>query len=331
MNKVLLTGADGFIGSHLSEKLIAEGYDVKALVQYNSFGTWGWLDSIDKKIVDQIEIVSGDIRDPHLCNSLVKDCNKVLHLAALIAIPYSYSAPHQYVETNISGTCNLLQSAILNGVEKFIQTSTSEVYGTAQYVPIDESHPLSGQSPYAASKIGADQLALSFYNSFNLPLTVIRPFNTYGPRQSARAVIPSIIIQLIKGKKISMGGLSPTRDFNFVTDITRGFIASLESDKALGEVINLGSNYEVTIKDAALLIAEVMQRDIEIEQSAERLRPKNSEVERLFSSNNKAKDLLDWVPEYSGLEGLRRGLEETINWFSLEENLKHYKSDIYNT
>ena len=331
MNKVLLTGADGFIGSHLSEKLIAEGYDVKALVQYNSFGTWGWLDSIDKKIVDQIEIVSGDIRDPHLCNSLVKDCNKVLHLAALIAIPYSYSAPHQYVETNISGTCNLLQSAILNGVEKFIQTSTSEVYGTAQYVPIDESHPLSGQSPYAASKIGADQLALSFYNSFNLPLTVIRPFNTYGPRQSARAVIPSIIIQLIKGKNISMGGLSPTRDFNFVTDITRGFIASLESDKALGEVINLGSNYEVTIKDAALLIAEVMQRDIEIEQSAERLRPKNSEVERLFSSNNKAKDLLDWVPEYSGLEGLRRGLEETINWFSLEENLKLYKSDIYNT
>ena len=331
MNKVLLTGADGFIGSHLSEKLVTEGYDVKALVQYNSFGTWGWLDSIDKRIVDQIEIVSGDIRDPHLCNSLVKDCNKVLHLAALIAIPYSYSAPHQYVETNISGTCNLLQSAILNGVEKFIQTSTSEVYGTAQYVPIDESHPLSGQSPYAASKIGADQLALSFYNSFNLPLTVIRPFNTYGPRQSARAVIPSIIIQLIKGKKISMGGLSPTRDFNFVTDITRGFIASLESDKALGEVINLGSNYEVTIKDAALLIAEVMQRDIEIEQSAERLRPKNSEVERLFSSNNKAKDLLDWEPEYSGLEGLRRGLEETINWFSLEENLKLYKSDIYNT
>jgi len=331
MNKVLLTGADGFIGSHLSEKLIAEGYDVKALVQYNSFGTWGWLDSIDKKIVDQIEIVSGDIRDPHLCNSLVKDCNKVLHLAALIAIPYSYSAPHQYVETNISGTCNLLQSAILNGVEKFIQTSTSEVYGTAQYVPIDEGHPLSGQSPYAASKIGADQLALSFYNSFNLPLTVIRPFNTYGPRQSARAVIPSIIIQLIKGKKISMGGLSPTRDFNFVTDITRGFIASLEPDKALGEVINLGSNYEVSIKDTALLIAEVMQRDIEIEQSAERLRPKNSEVERLFSSNNKAKDLLDWVPEYSGLEGLRRGLEETINWFSLEENLKLYKSDIYNT
>ncbi len=331
MNKVLLTGADGFIGSHLSEKLIAEGYDVKALVQYNSFGTWGWLDSIDKKIVDQIEIVSGDIRDPHLCNSLVKDCNKVLHLAALIAIPYSYSAPHQYVETNISGTCNLLQSAILNGVEKFIQTSTSEVYGTAQYVPIDEGHPLSGQSPYAASKIGSDQLALSFYNSFNLPLTVIRPFNTYGPRQSARAVIPSIIIQLIKGKKISMGGLSPTRDFNFVTDITRGFIASLEPDKALGEVINLGSNYEVSIKDTALLIAEVMQRDIEIEQSAERLRPKNSEVERLFSSNNKAKDLLDWVPEYSGLEGLRRGLEETINWFSLEENLKLYKSDIYNT
>ena len=330
MNKVLITGADGFIGSHLSEKLIAEGYDVKALVQYNSFGTWGWLDSIDDKIVDQIEVVSGDIRDPHLCNTLVKDCNKILHLAALIAIPYSYSAPHQYLETNILGTCNLLQSAILNGVEKFIQTSTSEVYGTAQYVPIDEGHPLSGQSPYAASKIGADQLALSFYNSFNLPLTVIRPFNTYGPRQSARAVIPSIIIQLIKGKKISMGGLSPTRDFNFVSDITRGFIASLESDKALGEVINLGSNYEISIKDTALLIAEVMQREIEIEQSEERLRPKYSEVERLFSSNQKAKELLDWIPEYQGLEGLKAGLKETVSWFSLEENLKLYKSDIYN-
>lgn len=331
MNKLLLTGADGFIGSHLAELLISNGYSVKALVQYNSFGTWGWLDSIDSKIVDQMEIVSGDVRDPYFCNNLVKDCNSILHLAALIAIPYSYAAPHHYIETNISGTCNLLQSAVFHEIEKFIQTSTSEVYGTAQYVPIDEDHPLSAQSPYAASKIGADQLALSFYNSFDLPLTIVRPFNTYGPRQSARAVIPSIIIQLIQGKEISLGGLTPTRDFNFVTDIAKGFIASLDSERALGEVINLGSNYEISIEDTASLIAEVMQKEIEIKQAEERLRPKNSEVERLFSSNKKAKALLNWEPEYQGLEGLRRGLEETINWFSIEENIKLYKSDIYNT
>jgi len=331
MNKVLLTGADGFIGSHLAESLVSNGYSVKALVQYNSFGTWGWLDSLDNKIIDQMEIVSGDIRDPYFCNNLVKDCNSILHLAALIAIPYSYVAPHNYIETNISGTCNLLQSAILNGVQKFIQTSTSEVYGTAQYVPIDEGHPLSGQSPYAASKIGADQLALSFYSSFNLPLTIVRPFNTYGPRQSARAVIPSIIIQLIRGREISLGGLSPTRDFNFVTDIAKGFIASLESERALGEVINLGSNYEISIENTASLIAEVMQKEIIINQDEERLRPKNSEVERLFSCNKKAKALLNWEPDYKGLEGLRRGLEETINWFSVEDNIKLYKSDIYNT
>jgi dTDP-glucose 4,6-dehydratase len=331
MNKLLLTGADGFIGSHLAELLISNGYNVKALVQYNSFGTWGWLDSIDSKIVDQMEIVSGDVRDPYFCNNLVKDCNSILHLAALIAIPYSYAAPHHYIETNILGTCNLLQSAVFHEIEKFIQTSTSEVYGTAQYVPIDEDHPLSAQSPYAASKIGADQLALSFYNSFDLPLTIVRPFNTYGPRQSARAVIPSIIIQLIQGKEISLGGLTPTRDFNFVTDIAKGFIASLDSERALGEVINLGSNYEISIEDTALLIAEVMQKEIEIKQAEERLRPKNSEVERLFSSNKKAKALLNWEPEYQGLEGLRRGLEETINWFSIEENIKLYKSDIYNT
>tara|TARA_B110000116_G_C16735566_1_gene535878 strand:- start:173 stop:1168 length:996 start_codon:yes stop_codon:yes gene_type:complete len=331
MNKLLLTGADGFIGSHLAELLISNGYNVKALVQYNSFGTWGWLDSIDSKIVDQMEIVSGDVRDPYFCNNLVKDCNSILHLAALIAIPYSYAAPHHYIETNILGTCNLLQSAVFHEIEKFIQTSTSEVYGTAQYVPIDEDHPLSAQSPYAASKIGADQLALSFYNSFDLPLTIVRPFNTYGPRQSARAVIPSIIIQLIQGKEISLGGLTPTRDFNFVTDIAKGFIASLDSERALGEVINLGSNYEISIEDTASLIAEVMQKEIEIKQAEERLRPKNSEVERLFSSNKKAKALLNWEPEYQGLEGLRRGLEETINWFSIEENIKLYKSDIYNT
>lgn len=330
MNKVLLTGADGFIGSHLAEKLVNEGYDVKALVQYNSFGTWGWLDSLDEQTINHIEIISGDIRDPHLCNNLVKGCNRILHLAALIAIPYSYSAPQNYIDTNISGTCNLMQSALLNGVDKFIQTSTSEVYGTAQYVPIDEVHPLSGQSPYAASKIGSDQLALSFYNSFDLPVTVIRPFNTYGPRQSARAVIPSVIIQLAKGNEISMGGLSPTRDFNFVTDIARGFIAGLETSDALGEVINLGSNFEISVKDTALLIAEIMNKKIEIKQSEERIRPKNSEVERLFSSNQKAKDLLKWEPEFFGLEGFKKGLIETINWFSVEDNLRLYKSNIYN-
>jgi dTDP-glucose 4,6-dehydratase len=330
MNKVLLTGADGFIGSHLAEKLVNEGYDVKALVQYNSFGTWGWLDSLDQQTINHIEIISGDIRDPHLCNNLVKGCNRILHLAALIAIPYSYSAPQNYIDTNISGTCNLMQSALLNGVDKFIQTSTSEVYGTAQYVPIDEVHPLSGQSPYAASKIGSDQLALSFYNSFDLPVTVIRPFNTYGPRQSARAVIPSVIIQLAKGNEISMGGLSPTRDFNFVTDIARGFIAGLETSDALGEVINLGSNFEISVKDTAFLIAEIMNKKIEIKQSEERTRPKNSEVERLFSSNQKAKDLLKWEPEFFGLEGFKKGLIETINWFSVEDNLRLYKSNIYN-
>jgi dTDP-glucose 4,6-dehydratase len=330
MSKLLITGADGFIGSHLTEKLIRNGYDVRALVQYNSFGNWGWLDSIDTELLNQIEVVAGDIRDPHLCNSLVKGCDSVLHLAALIAIPYSYSAPHQYIETNISGTCNLLQSSLDSGVDKFVQTSTSEVYGTAQYVPIDEHHPLYGQSPYAASKIGSDQLALSFYNSFDLPLTVVRPFNTYGPRQSARAVIPSIIIQLAKGKEISLGGLSPTRDFNYVQDIANGFIASLESKKSIGEVINLGSNYEISIKDTASLISTLMGKEIIIHQDEERIRPKNSEVERLFSSNAKAKALLDWEPEYKGLDGFKKGLTETINWFSIEENLKLYKSNIYN-
>lgn len=331
MKKILLTGADGFIGSHLAERLVNEGYAVKALVQYNSFGSWGWLDSIDKKTVKGMEIVLGDIRDPHLCNNLASDCSKILHLAALIAIPYSYSAPHHYVETNILGSCNMLQSAIQNGIDRFVQTSTSEVYGTATYVPIDEDHPLSGQSPYAASKIGADQLAMSFYNSFNLPLTIIRPFNTYGPRQSARAVIPSIITQLIQGKEISLGGLSPTRDFNFVSDITKGFVASLQSDKALGEVINLGSNYEISIQDTALLIAQLMNKEIEIQQVKERLRPDKSEVERLFSSNKKAKALLNWEPEYQGLSGFKKGLKETIDWFAQDENLKFYKSDIYNT
>lgn len=330
MSKLLITGADGFIGSHLTEKLIRNGYDVRALVQYNSFGNWGWLDSIDTELLDQIEVVAGDIRDPYLCKSFVKGCDSVLHLAALIAIPYSYSAPNQYIETNILGTCNLLQSSLDAGVEKFVQTSTSEVYGTAQYVPIDEYHPLSGQSPYAASKIGSDQLALSFYYSFDLPLTVVRPFNTYGPRQSARAVIPSIIIQLAKGKEISLGELSPTRDFNYVEDIANGFISSLESKKSIGEVINLGSNYEISIKDTACLISTLMGKEIIIQQDEERIRPKNSEVERLYSSNEKAKALLDWEPEYKGLDGFKKGLAETIDWFSIEENLNLYKSNIYN-
>lgn len=331
MDKILLTGADGFIGSHLAELLVTNGLQVRALAQYNSFGTWGWLDSLNKKTLDNLEVVTGDIRDPHFCNDLVKGCNKVLHLAALIAIPFSYKAPQNYIDTNISGTCNLLQSSLLNNVERFIQTSTSEVYGSAQYVPIDEKHPLSGQSPYAASKIGSDQIALSFYKSFQLPLVVIRPFNTYGPRQSARAVIPSVIIQLLQNNEISLGSLQPTRDFNYVSDITRGFFNALDSDDAFGEVINLGSNYEISVGDTASLISNIMGKEVSINQAHERLRPSNSEVERLFSSNEKAKKLLNWEPEYKGLSGFKKGLEETIAWFSRDENLSLYKSEIYNT
>lgn len=330
-NKILITGADGFIGSHLTEELVKQGYNVKAFVYYNSFNSWGWLDSLPKVILENLEVFSGDIRDPYGVKEAMKNCDIVLHLASLIAIPYSYHSPDTYVDTNIKGTLNVLQAARELGVSKVVHTSTSEVYGTAQYVPIDEEHPLQGQSPYSATKIGADQMALSFYRSFETPVSIIRPFNTYGPRQSARAVIPTIITQLAAGKnKIKLGSLQPTRDFNYVKDTVNGFISIMNHDKSIGEVINIGSNYEVSIGDTAKLIAEVMDVPIEIETDDIRLRPEKSEVERLWANNEKAKQLIGWAPQYGGIEGLKKGLKETADWFSQEENLKQYKADVYN-
>lgn len=329
--KILITGADGFIGSHLTEELVRHGYKVRAFIYYNSFNSWGWLDYSEKYIKDSIDIFAGDIRDPYCVKRAMKGCDMVFHLAALIAIPYSYYSPDSYVDTNIKGTLNILQAARELGIEKIIHASTSEVYGNALYVPIDEEHPLQAQSPYSASKIGADQLALSFYRSFSTPVAIARPFNTYGPRQSARAVIPTIIIQLLSGKtNIKLGALHPTRDFNYIKDIVSGFIANAESDASLGEIINLGSNYEISIKETAELIAEVIGKKINIICEDVRLRPEESELDRLWASNEKAKRLLNWSPQYIGLEGLRRGLQETVVWFSDPENLKKYKSDIYN-
>lgn len=329
--KILITGADGFIGSHLTEELIRLGYDVKAFVYYNSFNSWGWLDHSPKEILNELEVFAGDIRDPHGVKQAMKGCDAVLHLAALIAIPYSYHSPDTYVDTNIKGTLNVLQAARELEVEKVVHTSTSEVYGTAKFVPITEEHPLQGQSPYSASKIGADQLALSFYSSFGLPVSIIRPFNTYGPRQSARAVIPTIITQLASGKRtIQLGSLHPTRDFNYVKDTVRGFLAVAQSDKSVGEVINIGSNFEVSIGETAKIIAELMGSEIEILTDDQRIRPAKSEVERLWADNTKAKELLGWEPMYGGLEGFKRGLAETIEWFCNKENLAHYKAGIYN-
>lgn len=329
--KILVTGADGFIGSHLTEGLVRLGYDVRAFVYYNSFSSWGWLDSSELEIRKSLDVVAGDIRDPFGVKNAMLGCDVVLHLAALIAIPYSYRSPHAYVETNITGTLNVVQAAKELGVEKVVVTSTSETYGTALYVPIDENHPLQGQSPYSATKIGADQLALSFYRSFGTPVAVIRPFNTYGPRQSARAVIPTIITQIANGmRRINLGSLHPTRDFNYVKDVVRGFISIAESDASVGEVINIGSNYEISVGDTAKLIAEVMEADVEITCDEERLRPDKSEVERLWASNEKAKQLAGWEPEYAGKDGLRRGLRETVDWFTCPENLSRYKADIYN-
>lgn len=329
--KILVTGADGFIGSHLTETLVHQGYDVRAFVYYNSFNSWGWLDSSTKDIKQGLDVFSGDIRDPHGVKEAMKGCDVVLHLASLIAIPYSYHSPDTYVDTNIKGTLNVLQAARELGVSKVVHTSTSEVYGTAMYVPINEDHPLQGQSPYSASKIGADQMALSFYRSFDTPVAVIRPFNTYGPRQSARAVIPTIITQLASGKeKIKLGALSPTRDFNYVKDTVSGFISIMNSEKSIGEVINIGSNYEISIGETAEVIAEVMGKKIEIETDGIRLRPGKSEVERLWADNQKAKELLGWVPLYGGVEGFKRGMKETADWFSNPVNLSQYKADVYN-
>lgn len=329
--KILITGADGFIGSHLTEELVRQGCDVRAFVYYNSFNSWGWLDHSDNKIKNSLDVFSGDIRDPYGVKTAMKGCNVVLHLASLIAIPYSYHSPETYVDTNVKGTLNILQAAKELGVEKVVHTSTSEVYGTAQYVPIDENHPLQGQSPYSASKIGADQMALSFYRSFKTPVSIIRPFNTYGPRQSARAVIPTIITQIANGKReLKLGALSPTRDFNFVGDTVEGFIAVAKSDASIGEVINIGSNYEISVKDTAELIAKIMKAEIEILTDEVRLRPDKSEVERLWASNEKASRLLEWKPHYANRDGLERGLRQTVDWFTDPVNLKQYKSDTYN-
>jgi dTDP-glucose 4,6-dehydratase len=329
--KVLVTGADGFIGSHLVESLIRQGVNVRAFVLYNSFNSWGWLDHSPKEIKQNLDVFSGDIRDPYGVKTAMQGCDVVLHLAALIAIPYSYHSPDTYVDTNVKGTLNIVQAARELGVEKVVHTSTSEVYGTARFVPITEDHPLQGQSPYSASKIGADQIAMSFYTSFETPVAIIRPFNTYGPRQSARAVIPTIISQIANGaSQIKLGSLHPTRDFNYIADTVRGFVSVAVSENSVGEVINVGSNYEISIGDTATLISEVMGKEVEIITDDVRLRPKKSEVERLWASNDKAAKLTGWVPEYAGLEGFRRGLAETIDWFRDVDNLKAYKADVYN-
>ena len=329
--KVLVTGADGFIGSHLAETLIRRGNSVKAFVQYNSFNSCGWLDTLDADVVRAMEIFSGDVRDPYGVKAAMQGCDAVYHLAALIAIPYSYHSPDTYIDTNIKGTLNIMQAARELGVAKIVQTSTSEVYGTAQFVPITEEHPLHGQSPYAASKIGADQLAMSFHYSFGTPVAVIRPFNTYGPRQSARAVIPTIITQIANGRRnLHLGAVSPTRDFNYVEDTVDGFIAVGEQDASVGEVINIGSNFEISIEATVQLIADIMQADVTITTAEERLRPTGSEVERLWADNRKARELLGWSPHYAGCDGFQRGLEKTIAWFTDERNLLKYKADQYN-
>jgi NAD dependent epimerase/dehydratase len=325
MQNVLVTGADGFIGSHLVELLVQEGYNVKALSQYNSFNNWGWLE--DVACLDSIEVLQGDVRDPHYCKHITKNVDVVFHLAALIAIPYSYVAPDSYVDTNIKGTLNICQAALENGVKRVIHTSTSEVYGTAQYVPIDEAHPMQAQSPYSASKIGADAMAMSFFNAFNLPVTIARPFNTYGPRQSARAVIPTIITQIASGmRQIKLGDVSPTRDFNFVSDTCRGFLALARSDEAVGQAVNIGSNFEVSVGDTLHMIRDIMGSDVEFLLDDERLRPGKSEVFRLWCDNSKIRALTGFEPAYD----LRKGLTATIEWFRLPANLAKYKAHIYN-
>ncbi len=324
MKTILVTGADGFIGSHLTEMLLCEGYKVKALSQYNSFNNWGWLEDFKHA---NLQVVTGDVRDAHFCKEITKDVDTIFHLAALIAIPFSYVAPDSYVDTNIRGTLNICQAAKENKVNRVVVTSTSEVYGTALYVPIDEKHPKQPQSPYSASKIGADAMALSFYNSFNLPVIVARPFNTYGPRQSARAIIPTIITQIANGaKEIKLGDLTPTRDFNYVKDICRGFIALSQCEAAIGQEVNISSNYEISMRDTLTLIAQIMKSDVQFIEDSQRLRPKNSEVFRLWGDNSKIKTLTGFVPQYD----IKKGLEETIKWFLEPINLAKYKSGIYN-
>ena len=326
MNKALVTGADGFIGSHLVEFLVSKGIKVKALSQYNSFNNWGWLEDIN--CLDLVEVVSGDVRDPFFCKEMITGVDCVFHLAALIAIPYSYTAPQSYVETNIVGTLNICQAAKEFGGIRVIHTSTSEVYGTAQYVPIDEKHALQPQSPYSASKIGADAMAISYYNAFELPVTIVRPFNTYGPRQSARAIIPTIISQIANGlKEIKLGDTSPTRDFNYVSDTCRGFFELANSQESVGKTINIGSNYEISVRDTLELIKELMKSDAEFITDDQRLRPEKSEVFRLLCDNSLINNLTGFEPQFT----IEQGLQKTINWFLNPKNLKKYKSDIYNT
>jgi len=328
-SSIFITGADGFIGSHLTEALVNQGFKVKALAQYNSFNNHGWLDSLPAEIIKETEIVMGDVRDTHQMRQEIENMHYVMHLAALVAIPYSYVAPQSYIDTNISGTLNILQAARDFNIP-VIHTSTSEVYGSAQYVPMDEKHPLKGQSPYSASKIAADQIAFSFFTSFGLPVKTIRPFNTYGPRQSMRAVIPTIIVQIANGvREIELGDTSPSRDFNYISDTVSGFVKAMKSENGIGEVVNLGSNFEVFIKDTVSIIADVMNADVKIVSKSTRLRPKNSEVQRLFSSNSKAKELFNWTPEHAGLEGFKKGIIKTAKWFTNEKNLRHFKSNKY--
>lgn len=328
--RVLVTGADGFIGSHLTEALVRAGAQVRALAQYNSFNSKGWLDHAASDVRGHFEVMAGDIRDAYGMRAAVNGCEVVFHLAALIAIPYSYQAPEAYVDTNIKGTLNLLQAARDVGVERFVQTSTSEVYGTAQFVPITELHPTVGQSPYSATKIGSDQLALSYFRSFGLPVTVLRPFNTYGPRQSLRAVLPNAIMQILSGKTVlHMGALHPTRDFTFVTDTAQGFMQIADCDAALGEVVNIGSNFEIAIGDALRMIADVMGREVTVELDQKRLRPDKSEVERLYAATDKAQSLFDWAPAHGRAEGFRAGIEKTVAWFSQAENRAHYREEGY--
>lgn len=320
----LVTGADGFIGSHLTETLLAEGYRVKALVQYNSFNNWGWLEGINHP---ELEFVSGDVRDANFCREITQGVDTIFHLAALIAIPYSYVAPDSYIDTNIKGTLNICQAARINGVKRVMVTSTSEVYGTARYVPINEEHPKQPQSPYSASKIGADALAMSFFNTFQLPVTIVRPFNTYGPRQSARAIIPTIITQIANGStRIQLGDLTPTRDFNFVKDTCHGFCLLADCKESIGQEVNICSNYEISMRDTLEMIAEVMNRDVEFVEDPARLRPKDSEVFRLWGDDTKIKALTGFKPQYD----LRAGLKETIEWFTNPDNLQRYKANIYN-
>ena len=331
MKKILVTGADGFIGSHLVESLVKKGYDVKAFVLYNSFNYWGWLDDVSDSTKSSIEVVTGDIRDPFGIDNAVKDCDIVINLAALIAIPYSYHSPSSYVDTNIKGTLNILESSKKHNIKKMIHTSTSEVYGSAQYIPIDEKHPNVAQSPYAATKIAADQLALSYFRSFDTPVGIIRPFNTQGPRQSNRAIIPTVITQILSGSnEIRLGNIHPTRDFSYVEDTVNGIIASIDSDNIIGNIINLGSGFEISINDTTKLISEIIGKDIKFISDKIRVRKKLSEVDQLLSDNNLAKNLLKWEPKYSNIEGFKLGLKKTIEWFSSEQNRNKYKSNIYN-